>query len=230
MNLIFQHWVNLNNSNTLPRWAEIAMGSIRSYAEHVGSDYILVDGYPLGKERGVVAQKLFMLDEKFDEYDDVLLLDTDMVASRKHKQNAFDEPGVGRLHLKAMSGAKNSKQGRHWPGMYKQGAPIFFGNFIKLTREQRITLRNFMPSIELIKNNMGDKRASRYLNSNPPNDEQCLHWMIWQSGIFDHMSHDDLMVNHNKYCDMPEECSNDATLIHFCGSRKNNIEQYSRNI
>ena len=40
-------------------------------------------------------KKLIMLDERFDKYEDVLMVDLDMFVVKNVKDNAFDVPGVG---------------------------------------------------------------------------------------------------------------------------------------
>jgi len=214
-NLILQYW-----TGPLPEWARLAMKSIELYAKDISADYQLVSGWPLGEFRGTVSQKICLVKEEYDSYDNVLMLDTDMVYSGI-ADNAFQYDGIGRYHLKAMSSHLSSKQGRYWPRLYKQGSPLFFGNFIKLNREQRITLRAALPNEEFVSANKSDPRLSRFNTSMPPNDEQTLHYMIHTSGMTA-----DNFVPHNRFCDLPEESHSMATLMHFCNDRKNNIINY----
>ena len=217
-NLILQYW-----TGPLPEWARLAMKSIELYAKDISVDYQLVSGWPLGEFRGTVSQKICLVKEEYDSYDNVLMLDTDMVYSGI-ADDAFQYDGIGRYHLKAMSSHLSSKQGRYWPRLYKQDSPLFFGNFIKLNREQRITLRAALPNEEFVSANKSDPRLSRFNTSMPPNDEQTLHYMIHTSGMTA-----DNFVPHNRFCDLPEESHAMATLMHFCNDRKNNIINYIRN-
>ena len=218
-NLILQHW-----NNKMPEWARLATETIKLYAKDIGVEYRLISGWPMGEFRGAVSQKIAIVLEEYDKYDDVVMLDSDMVYSGI-KSNCFDFEGIGRLHLKAMKSEQNSKQGRYWPNLYKQGSPLFFGNFIKLTREERIALRKHIPSEEFVKENMSNPNLSSYNTSMPPNDEQTLHYMIHTSGALKDKK--ELQVPHDRFCDLPEEAHPKATLLHFCGSsRKNNIESY----
>ena len=217
-NLILQYW-----TGPLPEWARLAMKSIELYAKDISVDYQLVSGWPLGEFRGTVSQKICLVKEEYDSYDNVLMLDTDMVYSGI-ADDAFQYDGIGRYHLKAMSSHLSSKQGRYWPRLYKQDSPLFFGNFIKLNREQRITLRTALPNEEFVSANKSDPRLSRFNTSMPPNDEQTLHYMIHTSGMTA-----DNFVPHNRFCDLPEESHPMATLMHFCNDRKNNIINYINN-
>lgn len=217
-NLILQYW-----TGPLPEWARLAMKSIELYAKDIGADYQLVSGWPLGEFRGTVSQKICLVKEEYDSYDDVLMLDTDMVYSGV-ADDAFQYDGIGRFHMKAMGSQGASKQGRYWPNLYKEGSPLFFGNFVKLTRQQRITLRSALPTEEFVLANKSDPSLSRFNTSMPPNDEQTLHYMIHTSKM-----NANNFVPHNRFCDLPEESHPMATLMHFCNDRKNNIINYIRN-
>ena len=220
-NLILQYW-----TGNLPEWARLAMESIKLYAKDINADYELVTGWPLGEFRGVVSQKVCLVMEKYDVYDNVVMLDTDMVYTGI-KDDCFKYDGVGRLHLKAMASKETTKQGRYWPNLYKVNEPLFFGNFVKLTREQRIAIRPYLPDEKFIRENMSDPSLSRFKTSMPPNDEQTLHYMFHMSGIFGDKSL--LNVPHDKFCDLPEESHTEATLMHFCNERKNKIVDYIKN-
>ena len=216
-NLILQYW-----SGPMPEWARLAMKSIELYAKDISADYQLVSGWPLGEFRGTVSQKICLVKKEYDAWDNVLMLDTDMVYSGV-ADDAFQYDGVGRYHLKAMGAQGSSKQGRYWPNLYKEGSPLFFGNFIKLTQQERITLRSALPTEEFVLNNKSNPTLSRFNTSMPPNDEQTLHYMIHTSGV--------KAINftpHNRFCDLPEESHDMATLMHFCNSRKNDIIKYIR--
>jgi len=219
-NLILQYW-----TGNMPEWARLAMESIKLYSSKIGAEYQLVSGWPVGEYRGVVSQKICLVNEEYDEYDNVLMLDTDMVYSGI-VDDVFQYEGVGRLHLKAMGSKEATKQGRYWPNLYKQGAPLFFGNFVKLNREERIKLREHMPSEQMIRENMSNPNLSRFKTSNPPNDEQNMHYMIHHSGALKDKA--ELMVPHDRFCDLPEEAHPKATLLHFCNHRKNFIIDYIR--
>ena len=134
-NIILQHW---NGTKTF--WVVKCENSIRKYADDIDADYELLSGFPMGDwfpnfdtKPWLVVQKLFMLNKKYDEYDNVLLLDMDMLYTGVI-DNIFNHEGVGRLHKKGMTEANASKNGRKWPKLYNQGEPMFFGNCLKFTR------------------------------------------------------------------------------------------------
>lgn len=212
-NLILQHW-----NGPLPTWALKCKKSISEYATQIGAEYKLLSGYPFAKPPAVfetkpwtVIQKIHMIDEIFDIYDNVLMLDMDMMAT-KHIDDIFKYEGIGRLHRKSMSGLNNSRS-RLWPDLYKQGAPAFFGNCVKLTKHEREELRKVCDIDEILKASNGDI---------PPNDEIIMHYLMHKSNVLADKT--TLELPHDRFCDLVEEAHAEATLLHFCGPRKNHIQ------
>ena len=83
MNLIVQHWCG-----DFPQWTSMAEQTIRKYAKAINSEYLLLKDYPMmdivkqkQEKPWLILQKLYVLSQKFDSYDNVLLLDMDMVAA-----------------------------------------------------------------------------------------------------------------------------------------------------
>ena len=62
----------------------------------------------------------------------------------------------------------------------------------------------------------------------PPNDEILMHHLFYVTGIL--KDHKELQLPHDRFCDLPEEAHKDATLLHFCNARKNNIPEVVRNL
>ena len=90
MNLIVQHWCG-----DFPQWTSMAEQTIRKYAKSINSEYLLLKDYPMmdmvkqkQEKPWLILQKLYVLSQKFDSYDDVLLLDMDMIAT-KNIDNIF---------------------------------------------------------------------------------------------------------------------------------------------
>ena len=130
------------------------------------------------------------------------------------------------------------------PELYKKGVYIFFCNFIKLHRDQRIALREYLDV---------DYIAPRTLNKYA-GDETVLHYLIHKSGILKNKtieevcmrcsgnSHEDIHFRkHNRidrrfanlsttndtFIDGSDE---DAVFLHFGQARKNNIENAVKEI
>jgi len=221
-NIILQHW-----NGDMPDWAIAAEKTMRRYAKNIGADYELVRGMPLGEEHGPNSQKLIHLDKKYDSYDQVLMLDMDTIATNID-QNVFDRPEIGVLHDRAMKGSSRTPAAA--PSLYKPGAPVFFGNFIKLTTPQRIVLRKHA-NWDLFAKAVVDHYSG---------DEIILHYLFHKSGILNGMKYTDMCMRcdgtsaddiyfrkenrwDRKFANQPEDSDPDASIIHFCRNRKNQI-------
>lgn len=226
-NIILQHW-----AGTKPDWAIVAEKTIRKYADKIGADYELFTDYPVGKEHGANSQKLHFLNEKYDKYEQVLMLDMDIIAT-KVCENVFERPEIGVLHDRAMMGpyaTKISRTPASAPNLYKQGSHVFFGNFIKMNSEQRIKLR------EHLNWNLFEKEVTDHYSG----DEIIMHYLLHKSKILENTTFEEICMrtsgtsykdihfrDHNrfdrKFCNQPEDSDDDASLIHFCANRKNDL-------
>lgn len=234
MNLILQHF-----AGPMPDWAYLAEKTMRRYAKRTGADYKLVRGFPMGEKLSFTPQKLCMLLEEYDEYDQVCMIDMDTIATDVY-ESFWDIPQIGVLHDRAMGGenAKNAITGKPHPSrthtaapeLYEQGEWCFFGNWIKLNREQRQELRKHWDQ-ELFENSLRDHYSG---------DEIILHYLLHKSQILagkkinevcmrcDGTSWEDIHYRDynridKKFCNQPEDSDPDASIIHFCASRKRMI-------
>jgi len=237
LNLILQHF-----EGTMPEWAYYCEKTVKRYAEMTGADYQLIRGFPMGKELGFTPQKLCLLLEKYDEYDQVCMIDMDTIATKRY-QSFWNRPEIGVLHDRAIAGPKAlnavtrkphpSKTPEAAPNLYKQGSWCFFGNWIKLNREQRQELRKHWNQ-KLFEESLVDKH---------PGDEVILHYLFHQSKILDGKHPRDVCMRTDyrdgedlcnlkfredsrwdkKFCNQPEDSDPDASLIHFCAGRKRQI-------
>ncbi len=208
-NIIIQHW-----NGPRKDWDLAAEKSMRMYADKCNAEYkfLTKDPYP-GYPN--FFQKIYIIDEIWDEYDDVLMLDIDMVAT-KNFDNIFNYEGIGRLHYKGMASLNGSRTGSENPKIYIKGAPIFFGNCVKLNKEERIALRqDFDPAFFL-----QHKTNAKYSLV----DEAVLSYLIHTTGALKNKK--TLELPHDRFCDLPEEAHSQASLLHFCGGRKDNIIAY----
>jgi len=233
-NIILQHY-----AGPFPDWAYYAEKTMRRYAKQTNADYELVRGFPVGKELGFTAQKLCMLDEKYDDYEQVCMIDMDTIATLEC-ESFWKRPEIGVLHDRAMGGpnAKNAVTGRPHPSrthkaapaLYKQGSWIFFGNWVKLSRWQRQELRKHWDQ-KLFQDSIVDFH---------PADEIIMHYLIHKSGILEGMSPTEVCMRtegdnleclkfrdydrwDRKFCNQPEDSDPDASIIHFCAGRKSKI-------
>ena len=132
MNIILQHF-----DGELRPLDKLSMANIQEYAKMVGADYELIRGKPFRSYLTPACQKVFMLDESFDKYDQVLMIDIDMFATKGLKENVFDVPGIGLVE----------EVQHHWhkvlsSHMRNEGYPYWGGAIYKMDRYTRQTLRS----------------------------------------------------------------------------------------
>jgi hypothetical protein len=230
-NIILQHF-----DGKLPDWAKVAKKTVERYALEIGVDYEHVVGTPCGKEQGPYTQKMHMLNEKYDDYDQVLMLDMDVAATKTY-ENIFDIPQIGVLHDRAMKSASNVKNRWENNKLYKQGHHVFFGSVIKLTKDMRKELRKFI----------NWSYFNECINYNYGSDELVLHYLFWNTGLLKDKSYYEICMRRDgvnlsdihvrnydrfdrKFANQPEDSEKNASLIHFCAHRKNFLIPYMKKI
>jgi len=90
MNIILQHF-----DGELRALDMLSMANIQKYAEMVGAEYRLITGKPFRSHLTSPCQKVYMLDEEFDQYDKVLMLDIDMFSPKQNNVDIFKREGIG---------------------------------------------------------------------------------------------------------------------------------------
>tara|TARA_B110000908_G_C10073124_1_gene366031 strand:+ start:37 stop:708 length:672 start_codon:yes stop_codon:yes gene_type:complete len=213
-NIILQHF------NGKLRPLDIAsIANIKAYASRIGVDYELIKGRPFREHLTDPCQKVFMLDEKWDEYNDVLMLDIDMfVPYGNHIPDVFSVNGCGlynpiqqRLHQRLIQ----------W-GRGRANAPYWGGAIYKFNRERRIALRSGLG---------GDERWMD--NFNQPyhyEDEGIMHHLAIKGGLV--FSANDIMDPRWCYDNyLPDPAT--AFMIHMRtkikpeGPKRTKIENYN---
>lgn len=118
--------------------------SMRKYAESIGADYEFIRGIVfmprIAHKLDPPCQKLIYLDEKYDEYDYVVMVDADMFVRKGCTANIFtDDTGIGR-HTAIQTALR-----RNLTSIYLQygseDAPYWGGSVFRLSREVRQMFR-----------------------------------------------------------------------------------------
>jgi hypothetical protein len=138
-NIILQHWAGPMNE-----LVEKSTESIKGYAEKIGADYEFIRGIVFEKKiahkMDYPCQKLIYLDEKYDEYDYVVMVDADMFVAKTCNQNIFtDDTGIGR-HTSIQTGLRQNLAGL-LPLYGSVEAPYWGGSVFRLSREVRQKFR-----------------------------------------------------------------------------------------
>lgn len=137
-NIILQHWTGeMNELGTL------SSANISRYADKIGADYKLLRGDVFRenlKTPWPPVQKLHMLDEEFDDYDMVVMLDIDMFTRKGMEENIFEDvKGVG-LHEEVQKRLlKHVQQTK--PKLSNPNAPWWGGAVYRLDKNIRKKLR-----------------------------------------------------------------------------------------
>ena len=150
-----------------------SMWNIMDYADMVNADYKLVLGKPFRENLTNACQKVHMIHEEFDEWDNVLMLDIDMFRPEAMTLNIFDQPGIGlyadvqqNLHRRLI---------QWYPMLGSMDAPYWGGAIYKMDRLTRQTLRK----------QLGGNEGWMQNFNKPYNyeDEGIMHVLAMRSGM-----------------------------------------------
>jgi len=142
-NIILQHY-----TGQLGELEELSKANMEAYAKFCDADYHLVRGNVFRKHLSAPCQKMIMLDEQFDEYDTVVMIDIDMFTRKGMKKNIFtDDTGIGRHHGIQKSLVQNLA--RRFPLLGNPKYPYWGGSVYRLSREVRQRLRKEMVDSEM---------------------------------------------------------------------------------
>lgn len=146
-NIILQHW-----NGPLGELEKLSSENIKAYAEKCGADYELVTGVPFRVGLSSQSQKLCMLDEKYDEYDTVVMMDADMFTRRGMDKNIFtDETGMGRHYN--IQETLVQKLAHQFPFLANANYPYWGGSCYRLERDIRKEFRKHLHMNEMLQFN-----------------------------------------------------------------------------
>lgn len=146
MNIILQHF-----DGHLRELDVLSVENIKSYAKLVGAEYQLVRGKPFREHLTAPCQKVHMISEEFDAYDNVLMLDIDMFAPIGMTENVFNVDGVG-LYEEVQKRLHQSLAAKYSMHASMQ-APYWGGAIYKLDKAARVRLRGGLGGNESWMNN-----------------------------------------------------------------------------
>ena len=142
-NIILQHW-----TGDLGELEERSKANIEEYAKQCDADYSLIRGDVFRKGMTSPCQKLIMLDEQFDEYDIVVMMDIDMFTRKGMTKNIFiDDTGIGRHYNIQESLVKKLKA--RFSDLGDPSYPYWGGSIYRLEKEVRQRLRKEIVESEI---------------------------------------------------------------------------------
>ena len=143
-NIILQHW-----TGKLGELEKLSMANIQAYAEYCNADYRLLQGNVFMPGITSPCQKIHMLNEEFDDYDYVVMMDIDMFTRKGMTKNIFtDDNGIGRhteIQEVLVKGLKN-----RFPMLGNPSYPYWGGSIYRLSRDIRQRLRRHLVPHEVI--------------------------------------------------------------------------------
>lgn len=169
VNLILQHF-----DGELRELDKLSMDNIQQYADMVGADYKLVTGKPFRDWLTAPCQKVYMIEEEFDLYEDVLMLDIDMFAPKGMMINIFNEPGVGLYHT--VQQRLHRQLAQMYPMLGNINAPYWGGAIYKMSRKLRQQLRTEL-------NRSNDAWMAKFNKLYHFEDEGIMHVLANRAGI-----------------------------------------------
>ena len=151
-NIILQHW-----TGEMDELGILSSANIEKYAKKCGAEYKLLRGNVFRPNLQPPCQKLHMLEEAFDEYDTVVMVDIDVFTRAGMEENIFDESiqGIGmstEFQAKLLTSMR-----RRLPGLTNPNHTYWGGAIYKLGKELRRELRSHIDEKEMINNSYLDE-------------------------------------------------------------------------
>lgn len=143
--IILQHW-----TGTMNELGNASSANIQRYAEKCSADYRLLRGDVFRTGLSPPMQKLYMLDEEFDEYDIVVMLDMDMFIRNGMEEDIFEDVTSGVGMFSECQEKLIKSLARQKPKMGNIGFPYWGGAIYRLDRKTRQKLRAHIDEDELL--------------------------------------------------------------------------------
>jgi hypothetical protein len=163
--LVLQHYTGIPGE--LERRS---IADIRAFADREKADYRFLEGNVFSDQLSAPMQKLVILDEMFDDYDTVVMLDTDMFVRKGLHESLFEQPGIG------VSGPFQRRLKwafiRKMKGLVHWRYPYWNGSLWKFDRAHRQMFRSKLPLVDLAKYSNGRLE-----------DEGVMHQLARHSGF-----------------------------------------------
>lgn len=173
-NIILQHY-----TGTLDEISTLSTKNVQDYSKRIGVEWKLVEGSVFRKNLSNPCQKMFILDESLDCYDNVLMLDADVFVTTLTTENVFDvEPGIGyhgenQIKLRKLLIERFST-------LASLKSPYWSGAFYKMDLETRKRLRSCIPMIE---SELSNSQRNNNVNPFSFEDEGIMHVLATLSGF-----------------------------------------------
>lgn len=183
-NIILQHW-----SGPMIELTELSSANISKYAAKIGADYRLLLGDVFRPGLTAPCQKVHMIEEEFDDYDMVVMVDADMFTRVGMTDDVFMDPtGIGR-HTAIQDSLVVSLQKR-FPKLGNPKFPYWGGSIYRLDKNIRKQLRQHLHDDEMkqFSGNFEDEGIMHrlaVLSQMKITDDTYLPGNLWNRGSFE---------------------------------------------
>jgi len=214
-NIILQHF-----DGELRPLDKLSIENIKQYAKFVNADYQLVIGKPFKQWLTAPCQKVIAIDERFDEWDNVLMLDIDMFVPKKMTENIFEQQGVG-LYADVQK-SLHRKIAETYPLIASKSAPYWGGAIYKLDRTIRQKLR--------AANDTNDTWMNNFNQLYHFEDEGIMHVLANRAGIKPEGTYLDRKWCQCSFLPKPEKAGfiHVRTKVTPAGPKREKIENYNQ--
>ncbi len=142
--ILLQHW-----TGEMDELGKASTVNISAYATRIGADYRLLRGNVFNEHLTPACQKMYMLDEEFDEYEIVVMLDMDVFAVNDLKENVLTAvEGIG-MHTNYTAEIFEKCCQRH-PQLTNREFAFWGGAIYRLPRALRKQLRGHLRMKEML--------------------------------------------------------------------------------
>lgn len=163
--IIMQHY-----TGEIQGLAKLSIENISEYAKKIGSEYRLITGNVFHSNLSPPCQKMHMINEIFDSYDVVVMMDTDMFKTKNVNLSIFEDTnGVG-ICTKDQKKVFQMFKKKH-PNLANVKHPYFGGCIWRMDLNLRQTLRKHLVEDEILKFNCSFE------------DEAIFHRLATRAGI-----------------------------------------------
>src|SRR5262245_56278767 len=126
---------------------EASVAACSAYADRIGADYALLRGNVFRENLDPPCQKVAMLSSTFDNYDQVVMLDSDMLPVKGLAENVFEVEGTGLFSEYTKSIFLRCQQ--EFPDLTDPRYAYWGGAIYKMSRELRQELRRHIREDEI---------------------------------------------------------------------------------
>lgn len=196
----------------LPFIVEKSVNNIQKYADKLGAEYKLLDGAPFQEGLRGQCQKCAAINEEYDEYDTVVVLDTDKFVTTSCTKNVFEEKGIApfdEVHRDRQLPAFIQE----FPRLGNPEYPMWSGAIYVMPREFRQLMRKQI--------NPAMRKVFEHISPRPYVDEGIFH-VLCVKAKFKLDKYLDESWDYSSYLPNPES----ANMIHVRHKPKGRDQNY----